>query len=228
MFLIIFHLSVVLSLTVQKTVSTLSNLTRAAPLEIQTVVMEERIFKLMSLFKLTSPDTATAVVFGHHSRYFCDMSIVFLKILFHRHSLGLPSVRLDENAPPPRLSTFSKNHFLILEEGDLEQATTVMERVARMFNQYPAFTIILGSVDPKQSKLENNGNSPLVFIKPRQVFLNWCEKSSIVFHLLASLWNHLSSRDKQGNYPILMECSEFEEKKNNLFYPKQASEIIIQ
>ena len=75
MFLIIFHLSVVsvvLSLTVQQTVS---NFTRVAPLEIQTVEMEERISKLMSLFKLT-PDTATAVVFGHHSRYLCKLLYV--------------------------------------------------------------------------------------------------------------------------------------------------------
>ena len=80
------------------------------------------------------------------------------------------------------------------EEEDLEQAATVMERVARMFNQYPAFTIILGSADPKQSDLENKGNSPLVFINPRQVFITKCDFRIInVTFLPASLRNHLSS-----------------------------------
>ena len=80
-------------------------------------------------------------------------------------------MRLDQKAPPPTLSSFNKNHFLVLEETEMEEAADIMEKVARMFNQYPAFTIILGSVDPKQSKLENKGYSPLVFINPRQVFI---------------------------------------------------------
>ena len=81
-------------------------------------------------------------------------------------------MRLDQNAPPPTLlSTFNKNHFLVLEEADMELSVNIIERVARMFNQYLAFTIILGSAEPKQLKLENKGNSPLVFINPRQVFI---------------------------------------------------------
>ena len=81
-------------------------------------------------------------------------------------------MRLDQKGSTPTLqSTFNKNHFLVLEETDLEDAANIMEKVARMFNQFPAFTIILGSADPKQSKLENKGNSPLVFINPRQVFI---------------------------------------------------------
>ena len=81
-------------------------------------------------------------------------------------------MRLDKKAPPPTLSTFNKNHFLVLEETDLEQSATIIEKVARMFNQYPAFTIILSSGDPKHSQVENKGNSPLVFINPRKVILH--------------------------------------------------------
>ena len=56
-----------------------------------------------------------------------------------------------------------------MEETDLEQSDTIMEAVAKMFNQYPAFTIILSPGDPKHSQLENKGNSPLVFINPHKV-----------------------------------------------------------
>ena len=81
-------------------------------------------------------------------------------------------MRLDKKAPPPTLSTFNKNHFLILEEEDMGQSTVIMEKVARMFNQYPAFTIILSTGDSKLSQLENTGNSPLIFVNPRKVFVN--------------------------------------------------------
>ena len=93
-------------------------------------------------------------------------------ILLHfyfRYSLSFPTVRLDKKAPPPTLLTFNKNHFLVLEEADLEQSATIIEKVARMFNQYPAFTIILSPGDTKDSQVENKGNSPLVFINPVKV-----------------------------------------------------------
>ena len=86
--------------------------------------------------------------------------------------MSIPTVRLDKKAPTPTLSTFNKNHFLILEESDLGQSAVIMEKVARMFNQFPAFTIILSTGDSKLSQLENTGNSPLVFVNPRKVFLN--------------------------------------------------------
>ena len=56
-----------------------------------------------------------------------------------------------------------------MEEIDMELSATVIEKSARMFNQYPAFTIILSPGDSKRSQLENKGNSPLVFINSRKV-----------------------------------------------------------
>ena len=66
---------------------------------------------------------------------------------------------------------FPENHFLIMEEADLEQSATIVETAARMFSQYPAFTIIFSPADPQHLQFENRGNSPLVFTNPRKVFL---------------------------------------------------------
>ena len=95
----------------------------------------------------------------------------FYYILFcdSRHPLSIPTVRLDQAAPPLTLSSFYKDHFLILDEADLEQSATVIEKTARMFNQYPVFTIILSTGDHKYPQVENKGNSPLVFINPQKV-----------------------------------------------------------
>ena len=39
-------------------------------------------------------------------------------------------MRLDQKgSTPPLLSTLNKNHFLVLEETDMEEAATVMEKV---------------------------------------------------------------------------------------------------
>ena len=130
---------------------------------------------LLPLFKMTSPATTTAVVFGPHSRYpsrYRHPDLLYILFCYFRHSLSFPTVRLDKKAPPPKLLTFNKNHFLVLEETDLEQSHTIMELVAKMFNQYPAFTILFSPGDSKHSKFENKGNSPLVFINPHKVFIS--------------------------------------------------------
>ena len=79
MFPVIFAMYILLSLTVQQAAS---SLTMAASLEIQRV-MEERISKLLPLFSMKSPDTTTAVVFGNHFRYFCDLSKRFAFIFYN-------------------------------------------------------------------------------------------------------------------------------------------------
>ena len=56
-----------------------------------------------------------------------------------------------------------------------------------MFNQFPAFTIILSTGDSKHSQLENTGSSPLVFVNPRKVFLNLrLINTSLFFPFLSS------------------------------------------
>ena len=72
---LLFSLTLPLVLNVRQVVSSPADESLArllplnpGPVEDQTV-MEERISGLLALFKMTSPDTTTAVVFGRHSRY---------------------------------------------------------------------------------------------------------------------------------------------------------------
>jgi len=64
----------------------------------------------------------------------------------------------------------------------LEHSASIIENVARIFNQYPAFTIILSESRPQdldQFKNSNRGDSPLVIVNPLKV--------SIIYQLVHSL-----------------------------------------
>ena len=71
---LLFPLTLLLFLSVQQAASSPADdsLARLLPLNSRPVedktVMEERISKLLPLFKMTSSDTTTAVVFGPHYR----------------------------------------------------------------------------------------------------------------------------------------------------------------
>ena len=91
-------------------------------------------------------------------------------------TLNFPTLQLDRKAKTPTSpnTAFNKCHFLILEERDLEHSASIIENVARIFNQYPAFTIIL-SESRTQDLLgnSNEGNSPLVIVNPLKVSLTY-------------------------------------------------------
>ena len=91
-------------------------------------------------------------------------------------TLNFPTLQLDikANTPTSPNTAFNKCHFLILEERDLEHSASIIENVARIFNQYPAFTIILSkseSQDLDQFRNSNRGNSPLIIVNPLKVYL---------------------------------------------------------
>ena len=56
----------------------------------------------------------------------------------------------------------------------MEHSASIIENVARIFNQYPAFTIILSESRPQdldQFRNSNRGNSPLIIVNPLKVYL---------------------------------------------------------
>ena len=70
---------------------------------------------------------------------------------------------LNNQQSPKQKTFFNKYHFLILEKKDLELSATIIEATARMFSQYPTFTMILSDHQPHSQLFYNKGNSPLVF-----------------------------------------------------------------
>ena len=66
------------------------------------------------------------------------------------------------------LTSFNKCYLIILVERDLEQAQSIIQNIARMFNHLPIFTIIILENEHKYLG-ETTANSPLIFINPRKV-----------------------------------------------------------
>ena len=78
---------------------------------------------------------------------------------------------LNNQQSPKQKTFFNKCHFLILEKKDLELSATIIEATARMFSQYPTFTMILSDHQPHSQLFYNKGNSPLVFTNIHSVLL---------------------------------------------------------
>ena len=109
----------------------------------------DKLFKLLTLFKQEDPSVCTALVYGKNLSF----------------DLKFPALRIDK-LQSLESSTYLSNkcYFLLLEEKHSGDLKFIIERVTKVFNRYPKFSIILSQTEPGNVIFENKENSPLVFI----------------------------------------------------------------
>ena len=109
----------------------------------------DRFSKLLSLFKQEDPSVCTALVYGNNFSF----------------DLKFPAIRMDHLKSFESSSyLFNKCYFLLLEEKHSGDLKFIIERVTKVFNGYPKFSIILIQTEPGNVIFENKENSPLAFI----------------------------------------------------------------
>ena len=115
---------------------------------------EDKFSKLLSLFKQEDPSVCTALVYGNNFSF----------------DLKFPAIRIDHlESFESSTNLFNKCYFLLLEEKHSGDLKFVIERVTKVFNRYPKFSIILSQTEPGNRILENNENFPLAFIPNNKV-----------------------------------------------------------
>ena len=84
---------------------------------------------------------------------------------FFSFDLKFPTIRID-HLESLKSSTylFNKCYFLLLEEKHLHDLKFIIEKVTKVFNQFPKFSIIFSQKEPGNIIFENKQNSPLAFI----------------------------------------------------------------
>ena len=110
---------------------------------------KDKFSKLLSLFKQEDPSVCTALVYGNNFSF--DMKF--------------PAIRIDHlESFKSSTNVFNKCYFLLLKEKHSGDLKFLIDRVTKVFNRYPKFSIILSQTEPGNVIFENEENSPLAFI----------------------------------------------------------------
>ena len=109
----------------------------------------DKFSKLLTLFKQEDPSVCTALVYGNNFSF----------------ELNFPALRIDQlQSLESSTYLFNKCYFLLLEEKHSHELKFIIEKVTKVFNQFPKFSIIFSQKEPGNIIFENKQNSPLAFI----------------------------------------------------------------
>ena len=87
------------------------------------------------------------------------------KMYFFSFDLKFPAIRFDHMKNFEKSTyLFNKCYFLLLDEKHSNDLKIIIERVIKIFNRYPKFSVILSQAEPGNRIFENKENSPLAFI----------------------------------------------------------------
>ena len=100
----------------------------------------DKLFKLLTLFKQEDPSVCTALVYGNNFSF----------------DLNFPALRIDQlQSLESSTYLFNKCYFLLLEEKHSGDLKFIIEKVTKVFNRFPKFSIILSQTEPGNVKLES-------------------------------------------------------------------------
>ena len=124
-------------------------------------------------------------VYFPYLRYLLVVSLYILSFIiwFKIFSLSssFPALRIDTLKDSRTSKLFNKCYFILLTEENSSDLTLIIGSVSKIFNHSPKFSIITSPKDPNII-LENQGNSPVVFVPEEGVncqFLGTCSNFTL-------------------------------------------------